>query len=253
MDGWRRRELILELLQQLGEVTVTELSKQARVSAMTIRRDLEVLEQDGALLRVHGGAVGVASRGYAAPYSVRANRAVEAKQRIGERAASMLGERETVILDVGSTTVCVARALRERRNLTVLTPSLYVANELSKSRGIKLMLTGGTVAPGELSMVGDQAEDAFAHLRFDTFVMGVGGIDVVAGCTEFSLEDARVKRAALATIGRCIVVADSSKLSKVTFARVCALDQVDVLVTDKGASDEDLSALEAAHVEVVAV
>ncbi len=248
-----RKELVLELLHERGEVSVLELTKQTSVSSMTIRRDLEMLERDGILLRVHGGAISLASRGYAPPFTVRANRELEAKRRIGEAAAAMLAERETVILDVGSTALAVANALQDRHSLTVLTPSLHAANVLCRSRGIRLMLTGGTVAPGELSMVGDQAEEAFSRLRFDTFVMGVGGLDVEAGCTEFVLDDARVKRAALATVKRCIVVADSSKLSKVTFAQVCSLDQVDVLVTDKGASDEDLSALEAAHVEVVVV
>jgi DeoR/GlpR family transcriptional regulator of sugar metabolism len=81
--------------------------------------------------------------------------------------------------------------------------------------------------------------------------MGIGGVDVASGCTEYSLEDARVKRAALACVRRCIVVADSSKLRKVTFAQICALERVDVLVTDSGAAPEDLAALEAEHVEVV--
>jgi DeoR/GlpR family transcriptional regulator of sugar metabolism len=248
-----RREAIIDLLHEQGEVSVSELSKLSGVSSMTIRRDLEVLEKDGVLLRVHGGAISLASRGYAPPFTVRSNHGVEAKRRIGEAAAAMLAERETVILDVGTTALAVANALQERRNLTVLTPSLHAANVLSRSPGIRLMLTGGTLAPGELSMVGDQAEEAFSRLRFDTFVMGVGGIDVEAGCTEFVLDDARVKRAALATVKRCIVVTDSSKLGKVTFAQVCTLDEVDVLVTDSGASEEDLAAFEAAHIEMVVV
>ena len=248
-----RREIALELLQERGEVSVAELSERAAVSPMTIRRDLEVLEQEGVLRRVHGGAISLASRGYAAPYSVRAKRDVTVKERIGQATAVLLAERETVILDVGTTTLQVARALHRRRNLTVLTPSLQIANVLSRNKGIRLMLTGGTLAPGELSLVGDLAEEAFSRLRFDTFVMGVGGIDVEAGCTEYSLDDARVKRAALACVRRCIVVADSSKLGKVTFAQVCPLDRVDLLITDGGAAKDDLAALEAERVEVVVV
>ena len=187
---------------------------------MTIRRDLQLLEQEGVLRRVHGGTISVASRGDLHPYSVREKQDLEANQRIGEAAASMIRERETVILDVGTTTLAVARALRGRRNLTVITSSLHVANVLAKERGIRLMVTGGTVTPGDLSLVGDLAEDAFARLRFDTLVMGVAGVDAEVGCTEFSTDDARVKRAALATVRRCIVVADSSKLGVVTFARI---------------------------------
>ncbi len=241
----------MELLHERGEVAVSELSERTGVSSMTIRRDLEVLEQEGALRRVHGGAITADSRGYAAPYSVRAQRSVDSKQRIGKAAAALLGERETVILDVGTTTLQVARALRGRRNLTVLTPSMQIANLLAKERGIRLMLTGGAVTVSEMSLVGDLAEHAFAGLRFDTFIMGVGGFDIEAGCTEFNQEDARVKRAALASVRRCIVVADSAKLGKVTFARICPLERVDVLVTDGDAGKEELDAYETRNVEVV--
>lgn len=252
-DAQHRHEIILELLQQRGEVSVADLSERAAVSQMTIRRDLEALEHEGVLRRVHGGAIDLASRGYASPYSVRAKRGLDDKARIGEAAAAMLSERETVILDVGTTTLQVAKALPRRRNLVVLTPSLQIANVLAKHRGIRLMVTGGTVTAGELSLVGDLAEEAFSRLRFDTLVMGIGGIDVTSGCTEFSQDDARVKRAALMSVRRCIVVADSSKLGKVTFAKVCPLERVDVLVTDSGAAPEFLAALEAEHVEVVVV
>ena len=148
---------------------------------MTVRRDLEALELEGVLRRVHGGAIDLAMRGYAAPYSVRAKQAADAKAAIGRAAAAMLGERETVVLDVGTTTLQVARALHDRRNLTVLTPSLHIANALARYRGIRLMLTGGQVTAGEGSLVGDMAEGAFSRLRFDTFVMGIGGVDLGVG------------------------------------------------------------------------
>ena len=128
---------------------------------------------------------------------------------------------------------------------------MQIANLLAKERGIRLMLTGGTVTVSEMSLVGDLADHAFSGLRFDTFIMGVGGFDVDAGCTEFNQDDARVKRAALASVRRCIVVADSAKLGKVTFARICPLDRVDVLVTDEDADKEELDAYETQNVEVV--
>jgi DeoR/GlpR family transcriptional regulator of sugar metabolism len=114
------------------------------------------------------------------------------------------------------------------------------------------MMTGGVVRPGERSLVGDYAEGAFADLRFDTFVIGVGGIEGSAGLTEYNLDDARVKRSALGSAQRRIVVADSSKLGRVAFARICPLEQVDVLVTDSDAGPDDLAVLEAADVEVIA-
>jgi DeoR family transcriptional regulator of aga operon len=253
MDSKARREAILELLQRQDQVSVLELSERTGASCMTIRRDLQVLEEEGVLRRVHGGAISVASRGYLPPYSVREKRDTEAKERIGQAAASRIGERETVILDVGTTTLEAARALRGRQNLTVITSSLHIANTLAKERGIRLMVTGGTVMPGDLSLVGDLAEEAFSRLRFDTLVMGVAGVEAEAGCTEFSTDDARVKRAALATVRRCIVLADSSKLGVVTFARICPLSSVDVLITDVSAQPDQRAALESTHVELVVV
>jgi DeoR family transcriptional regulator of aga operon len=251
MNSQLRYETTLGLLQEKGELSVVELSERTGASPMTIRRDLQVLEQEGVLRRVHGGAISLMSRGDLPPYSVREKRAMEAKKRIGQAAASMIGERETVIIDVGTTTLEAARALRGRRNLTVITPSLHIANVLAREQGIRLMVTGGTVTQGDLSLIGDLAEDAFVRLRFDTLVMGVGGVDAEVGCTEFNSDDARVKRAALATVRRCIVVADSSKLGVVTFARVCPLDSVGVVITDAGAQPEQVAALESTHVEVV--
>jgi DeoR/GlpR family transcriptional regulator of sugar metabolism len=152
---------------------------------------------------------------------------------------------------VGTTTLEVAKGLRGRWNITVLTPSLRAAEVLADEAGIRLMLTGGVVRSGERSLVGDHAERAFADLRFDTFVMGVGGIEAQAGLTEFNLEDARVKRAALASAQRCVVVADSSKLGRVAFAGICPLEDIDVLVTDAEAAPDDLAPVEAADVEVI--
>ncbi len=251
MDVRVRRELVLELLERKERVTVAEVSALAEVSEMTVRRDLEALEREGALKRVHGGAISAVSTSYEPPFAVRAQRAMAAKEGIGRRAAGLLREGETLILDVGTTTLEVARNLQGRRNLTVLTPSLRAAEILADESGIRLMVTGGVVRSGERSLVGDHAERAFDQLRFDTFVMGVGGIESRAGLTEFNLEDARVKRAALARAQRCVVVADSSKLGRVAFAGICALEQVDVLVTDAEAAPDDLAALEAAEVEVV--
>lgn len=243
--------MVMELLQTKGEVSVAELSSRAAVSEMTVRRDLEALEREGVLKRVHGGAITAISRSYEPPFAARAKINVEVKERIGRLAASLLAEGETAILDVGTTTLEVARALRGRRNLTILTPSLRAAQLLANEPGIRLMVTGGLARPGELSLVGDLAERAFVDLRFDTFVMGVAGIEADAGLTEYNLDDARVKRSALAGARRCVVVADSSKLGKVAFARICSLDPVDVLVTDAGATDEALEPISSAEVEVM--
>lgn len=253
MDVRNRRELVLGLLEERGEVSVSEVSATACVSEMTIRRDLDALAHDGLLKRVHGGAITVVSRSYEPPFAARAQQHFVAKQAIGEAVAGLIREGETLILDVGTTVLETARALRGRHNLTVLTASLRVMDLLADEDGVHLISTGGAVRRGEMSLVGDLAERAFAELRFDTFVMGVGGIDLNEGLTEFNLDDARVKRHALASARRCIVVADHTKLGRVAFSCIAPLDRIDVLVTDHQADATALDGFRSLDMEVVVV
>jgi DeoR/GlpR family transcriptional regulator of sugar metabolism len=247
-----RRQHVLEQLSDRGQVSVAKLSVGTGVSEMTIRRDLEALEREGLCRRVHGGAVTAVSRGYEPPFALRAGRSSEAKERIGALAATLVSDGETAIVDVGSTTLELARALAgASSNMTVLTPSLHVAGELSGKPDLRLIVTGGMVRSGELSLVGDLAERAFAELHCDTAFLGAGGVDAEAGVTEFNLDDTRVKRAALLSSRRCVVLADASKLGMVALGSVCRLDRVDVLVTDSGASEEALAPIRDTGVEVL--
>ena len=250
MSAADRHEQILEVLERDGRLSVSEFSAHMDVSEMTVRRDLQVLEERGALARVHGGAVPVQSRSYEPPFAVRALRNAEAKRRIGEAAAALLQDGETVVLDGGTTMLEVARALRGRE-LRVLAVNLRVAAVLVDEPGISLMVSGGSVRPDEQSFVGPLAERAFADLAFDTLVLAAGGVDGRTGVTDYRLEDASLKRAALASARRCIVVADAGKLGDVVFARICPLAYVDVLVTDDGAPPALLAELREADVEVV--
>jgi DeoR family transcriptional regulator of aga operon len=251
MNATDRRQRTLELLADRGEVSVSELSREAGVSEMTIRRDLEALEREGLLRRVHGGAISSVSRGYEPPFALRAGRGGDAKARIGKLAATLVDEGETVIIDVGSTTLELARALGDSARLTVVTPSLRVAEVLGASGDVRVIVTGGIARHGELSLVGDLAERAFSELHCDTVFLGAGGVDARAGVTEFNLEDTRVKRAALTSARRCVVLADASKLGRVALASVCSLERVDVLVTDDSASRDALSPITDSGVEVL--
>lgn len=227
-----RHVRMLEVLGEHSEVSVVELSRIASVSEMTVRRDLDELERQGLLKRVHGGATRVVSRSYEPAYALRAGRGIEAKTRIGQRAAELVTEGETLVIDVGSTALALAAALGDIA-VTVVTPSLRVANLLADKPSIRLILAGGVVRPGEQSLVGPLAERTFEDLRCDTAFVGIGGIEIAAGLTEYNLEDANIKRAALNSCRRCVVLADASKLGSVAFARVCPLERVHVLVTDE--------------------
>ena len=251
MSVGTRHDHTLRLLENRGEVTVAELSHVLTVSEMTIRRDLESLERQGLLRRVHGGAISAISRGYEPPYGLRAGRAMEAKVRIARMAASLVAEGEAMVIDVGTTALELARALSSRMGLTILTPSFRAAELLMPNPDLRVIVTGGIVRPGELSLVGDLAERAFSDLHCDVVYLGAGGVDATVGVTEFNLDDARVKRAALASARRCVVLADSSKLDRVAVASVCPVDRVDVLITDEDAPEEVLARLRERDVEVL--
>jgi DeoR/GlpR family transcriptional regulator of sugar metabolism len=246
-----RHQLILNQLELDGRVSVSELSTTAGVSEMTIRRDLEALEQSGALSRVHGGAVPAQSQSYEPPFAARATRNIDAKQRIGKAAAALLHDGETAILDAGTTTLEIARALRGRRNLRLLALSLHIADMLVDEPGLTVMVAGGIARAGERSLIGSLAERAFEDLSFDTLFLTVGGVDLHHGLSEYNLDDAAVKRAAFASSRRRVAVADASKLGKAAFARIAAIEELDVLVTDSSASPAFLDEIRAVGVEVV--
>jgi DeoR/GlpR family transcriptional regulator of sugar metabolism len=249
MDVHLRQQLILQTLQREGEVQVSSLATDLDCSEMTVRRDLETLEKFGGLRRVHGGAVRMFLSAEEAPYEIRSLEQTESKAAIGAATAELLVDGETVILDGGSTALEVARFLRSRR-LTVMPLALRPVLELDRCAGINLLLPGGEVRPNELSLIGSLTEHAFSELRFDTFVMGICGIDIKAGVTTHLLSEAAVKRAAARSARRVIAIADGSKLGQVAFGHVCDLDDLDIVVTDAAADDRLVDELMVAGVDV---
>ena len=249
MDVQMRHQMIVQALRQRSPVLVGELAIALGCSEMTVRRDLESLERSGGLRRIHGGATSVFLSAEETPYGIRALESCEAKAAIGAAAASLLADGETVILDGGTTAMEVARALRNRR-MTVMPLALRPVFELHECPGIKLLLPGGEVRPGELSLTGSLTEPSFSQLRFDTCVMGPTGIDAKAGVTTHLLAETAVKRAAAKASQRVVAVADSSKLGRVGFGHVCDLDDIDIVVTDAEADQQLVDELRAAGVDV---
>jgi DeoR family transcriptional regulator of aga operon len=191
------------------------------------------------------------SRSYEPPVEMRAAQEDAAKGRIARVAATLVADGETAIVDVGTTTAALARALRGRGPLTVVTPSLPVALELAREPLIRVAVTGGIVRPGELSLVGALAERAFDDLNCDVAFVGVAGVDADRGLTEYNPDDARVKRAFLRSTQRTIVLADATKLGRIAFASVAPLSCVDVIVTDAAFDHPVLVAAAAAGIELV--
>jgi DeoR/GlpR family transcriptional regulator of sugar metabolism len=227
------------------------LSTQLAVSEMTARRDLEFLEQEGLARRYHGGAVTTVSRSFEVPYAARAYERQPQKRAIGLRTAELIMPGETVIVDAGTTAFEVARALRDRANLLVCPLGLQAAGVLADRPGIRLLVPGGEVRPGEQMLVGEVTRGVIAGLRFDTYVMAVGGVSRDDGFTDFSLDDVAVKQAALRSARRTVVACDSSKVGKVGFARIGGLGVAGALVTDDGLADADRAWLAEAGLDVV--
>ena len=249
MDVHSRHQLIMQALRERSPVLVGELAAALDCSEMTVRRDLESLERSGGLRRVHGGAASIFLSAEETPYGIRALESREAKVAIGEAAAGLLSDGETVILDGGTTAMEVARALRSRR-MTVMPLALRPVFELHECPAINLLLPGGEVRAGELSLTGGLTEHSFSQLRFDTFVMGPCGIDAKAGVTTHHLDETAVKRAAARTSQRVIAVADSSKLGRVAFGHVCDLDDIDIVVTDTRANQQMVEGLRNVGIDV---
>jgi DeoR/GlpR family transcriptional regulator of sugar metabolism len=253
MSTQERRGAIRGFLANKGEAGITELAAEFDVSEMTIRRDLEELEDQGVARRVRGGAIATVSRSYEPPLATRATEAQDAKQRIAEAAADYIEYGETAILDVGSTTFALAQRLRGRGGFTIVTPSVQAATELAGDPNTRVILTGGIVRPGELSLIGDLAESTFAALNCDVLFLGVGGIDAEKGLTEYNLDDTRVKRAAIKAASRKVALADHTKLGRVCLASIASLQEIDVLITDAAPTHPVLAAVREAGVDIVCV
>jgi DeoR/GlpR family transcriptional regulator of sugar metabolism len=246
-----RQEKIAAQVEAVGRVKVADLSLQLGVSEMTVRRDLEQLENSGVLIRLHGGAVSNISRSYEPGFEVRHNLNTDAKARIGKLAATLIRDRETIVFDAGSTTLHVAEHIPNNLHIRAMALSLRIATVLSDFPNITVMTPGGTVRQRERSFIGGGAISGLEKLTFDSLFLTVGGISALSGVTEYEVDDAEVKKTALRCAKRVIVVADGSKLGAVAFVRICDIEKVDILVTDKGAPEEEVAELRKLGVEVL--
>ncbi|WP_236967221.1 DeoR/GlpR family DNA-binding transcription regulator [Microbacterium aurantiacum] len=254
MDARERRTRIEERVVRNGEVLFAQLATEFDVSEMTIRRDIETLQQAGVVRRISGGAIALTGTAFEPSYGLRAGTAVESKMHIAERIADLLRPGETVALDGGSTVGAVARAIRGRGlRLTVVTPSILVASTLADDEGTTIILTGGRLRSGEMSLVGTDAEATFARYNCDTFVIGVAGVDAEHGLTEYHPQEASVKRAAIAASSRLIVGVDSTKLGRVHLVNIAPLTRVSALVTDAADADLTVRAAAAAGADTILV
>ncbi len=246
MTAERRRQ-ILEVLATDARAEVPELAARFSVSESTIRRDLQVLSQDGAVERTRGGAVPASRFEPSFGEKETANRAQ--KVAIARAAAEMVQPGQTIFLDAGTSTLELARALRARPDVTVATNSIPIAVELAQRT--RLVITGGQVKERTLALVGPLAERSIQQMHVDVAFLGMNGVSVGSGFTTPTWEEAATKLRMIAAARTAVVLADSSKLGAVSFARVAGLDEVDLLITDDGAPSAELDSLQAAGLRVM--
>lgn len=252
-----RHHQILQLVAERQFVRVRELSARFGVSPVTVRHDLDLLESQGHVQRIHGGAMAEPNVGIGVERSHDENTREfsDAKRAIARAAANLVRSGEAVILDVGTTTAAVAKELAGRTDLTevtVFTNGLKIAQYLEAAHPrISVIVTGGTLRPLQHSLVNPLASQAFRELSAAIAFIGCNGVDLTAGVTNVNLPEAEVKQVMVRAAERRVIVADATKLSRVALARITDIDDVDVLVTDDRADSSFVEDLRDRGVDVV--
>jgi DeoR/GlpR family transcriptional regulator of sugar metabolism len=244
-----RRSLILDRLRTQGRVLAADLSAEFDVSADTVRRDLRELDEAGLLRRVHGGAL--PRHGDAAPFNTRARRAPEAKASIARRAAEFVRDGQVIVLDGGTTTLELARALRDDLRASVITTSPHIALALADHPGLEVTVVGGRLRPNALVTVGATAVEALRVIRADVVFLGVCGLHPEIGVTTVDLEERHVKAAMIDGAGEVVALADHDKLGTAMPVVVAPLEAVTHLATDASEDDASLAPYRALGIEIL--
>jgi len=248
-----RQNQILSLLTRQQRLSVAEIVEQFAISEATARRDLESLASQGKARRVHGGVMAVEQAPPELPILERESEQLDEKIRIARATAGLVSDKETVFLGSGSTVLEVARHLRNRHNLTVITNSLSVLNTLVGIKGITVISLGGMLRDSELSFIGHITEQALAEVRADKVIMGTRGLSLEHGLTNDYLQETLTDRAIM-KIGRTvIIVADHTKVNRVATALLAPLDSVHTFVTDAKADKKFIQALKKNGIQVIVV
>lgn len=248
----RRRE-ILGLLQREGRVVVKDLARRYQTSLITIRKDLEYLQEQGRIERAHGGALPIDATALRDPTLFEKEKLHrKEKARIATAAARLLHADQAIILDSGTTTTAVARAAKHIRNLTVITNAVNIAAELAGT-DIELILTGGALRPNSFSLVGPLAEDSLRYVTADVLFLAVDGFDLQYGLTTPNLLEARVNRVMIENAKSTVVVCDSSKFGRRSLSFIAPVSAAHHTITDRKIPTKILRSLREVGMKVTTV
>ncbi|MCB2300551.1 DeoR/GlpR family DNA-binding transcription regulator [Clostridium tagluense] len=250
MFAEERKSKILDILNKDGKVKVCELSQIYEVSEVTIRRDLQELEETELIKRVYGGAVLNDNTKFEPTFSEKIDKFYDEKESVGKLAASMIVDGETIVLDAGTTTLNIARHITAK-NITILTNSVDIAFELVKKQNMEVIVTGGTLRWETRALVGPVADSTFENFKVDKAFIGVNGVCIINGLTTPNIIEASTKREMIKIARKIIVVCDHTKFNKVSFAKIVDLDSIDTIITDNKLDDELIEKFEEKDVKVI--
>jgi len=236
----QRREKIFDLIREDGQAKVTDLSRIFKVTEVTIRQDLERLENEGLIIREHGGAYLKNIDMKVRNLQLQNQENINQKMAIARKAIEYIHDGDTIILDSGSTTTEIAKIISEYKNLTVITNALNIALILGAQAGINVIVTGGEFKAPTLSLTGQKAADFFQNLHVDRLFLATAGIALKSGLTYPGISDICVKRAMIDSADEIFLVADSTKIGKNSFASLGALSLITFLITDSNITQEDI-------------
>ncbi|HEY9053896.1 MAG TPA: DeoR/GlpR family DNA-binding transcription regulator [Rectinemataceae bacterium] len=249
MNAFERKRRIMEMIEKKDSVEVAELTRLFGISKVTARTDLDELEAKGLLVRTHGGAVAAEKRDLVRLVSTTLNENSDRKRKICEAAARMVKPGQIIIIDSGSTTIHLAPLVAELP-ITVITNSVLVIEKLMNAENVELIVAGGLLRRPSMSLMGVHARHSLEELRADLLFLGASGFTTDHGATCNNLIEADTKKAMIRGASRVCLLADSSKLGKVSLAKICDWDSVDTIITD-AIDPAAREALEARGVEVV--
>ena len=248
-----RRTKILQLIEEHGKVQVGDLSRRFKTSEVTIRNDLKELHTLGLVRRAHGGAVRAQPVGLDPTLQEKSQLRAAEKRRIGEAAAALVNDGESIILDSGTTTQQIAKHLKGRRDLKVITNGLNVAMELMGAKDVQLILLGGMVRHNSYSAVGHFAENMLRQLSADKLFIAVDAFDLEFGLSTPNMEESQVNQAMVSVAREKILVADSSKFGKRSLSRIVQVNEIDRIITDRALPNSVQAELRTRGIDLILV
>ena len=246
-----RREKIIALLNRDGMVKANELVEQYGVSMETIRRDLEKLENDGFAIKSYGGAVINENANVDLPFNIRKKRNVISKQKIAEVISSRIKDGTSIMLDASSTAVYIAKALKERKNLTLITNSIEILIEMFDTPNVNVLSTGGAMREGSFALVGPQTDKMLNSYHVDMAIVSAKGFDLETGLTDTEELHANNKKTMLHAGREKVLAVDSSKFGKTAFTEIGTLEDISMVVTDAKPDEVWLQAFKEYGIECI--